>query len=190
MRIWQHGEDGYFHWGKYIHIFIYISRWWFQMIFLFSPPSLGKMNPFWLIFFFEMGWFNHQTGFVEGDFLRIGSYRIHHHERTTILETIFFCQPSKQHIQEVCFCVSHEKTPTTFFYTGWLIGILTMVYYNPYIITGYNPLYNPTNQGIFHGSCGLSPLFLWNADVLFPNGACWMHWHHWWEWKWGQPFCT
>ena len=44
-----------------------------------------------------------------------------------------------------------------------------MVYYNPYIITGYNPLYNPTNQGIFHGSCGLS-LFLWNADVTIQMG--------------------
>ncbi len=29
--------------------------------------------------------------------------------------------------------VSHEKNPPTFHYTGWLIGILTMVYYNPYI---------------------------------------------------------
>ena len=29
--------------------------------------------------------------------------------------------------------VSHEKTPPTFHYTGWLIGILIMVYYNPYI---------------------------------------------------------
>ena len=28
---------------------------------------------------------------------------------------------------------SHEKKPPTFHYTGWLIGILTMVYYNPYI---------------------------------------------------------
>ena len=30
--------------------------------------------------------------------------------------------------------VSHEKKPCTFHYTGWLIGILTMVHYNPYII--------------------------------------------------------
>ncbi len=29
--------------------------------------------------------------------------------------------------------MSHEKNPPTFHYTGWLIGILTMVYYNPYI---------------------------------------------------------
>ena len=27
--------------------------------------------------------------------------------------------------------VSHEKNPPTFHYTGWLIGILTLVYYNP-----------------------------------------------------------
>ncbi len=30
--------------------------------------------------------------------------------------------------------MSHEKNPLTFHYTGWLIGILIMVYYNPYII--------------------------------------------------------
>ena len=30
--------------------------------------------------------------------------------------------------------LSHEKNPPTFHYTGWLIGILLMVYYNPYII--------------------------------------------------------
>ena len=29
--------------------------------------------------------------------------------------------------------MSHEKNPLTFHYTGWLIGILIMVYYNPYI---------------------------------------------------------
>ena len=31
------------------------------------------------------------------------------------------------------FHVSHEKNPLTFHYTGWLIGILIMVHYNPYI---------------------------------------------------------
>ncbi len=29
--------------------------------------------------------------------------------------------------------VSHEKKHPTFHYTGWLMGILIMVYYNPYI---------------------------------------------------------
>ena len=29
--------------------------------------------------------------------------------------------------------MSHEKSPPTFHYTGWLIGILILVYYNPYI---------------------------------------------------------
>ena len=29
--------------------------------------------------------------------------------------------------------LSHEKTLITFHYTGWFIGILIMVYYNPYI---------------------------------------------------------
>ncbi len=34
--------------------------------------------------------------------------------------------------------MSHEKNPPTFHYTGWLIGILIMAYYNPYI-TSYLP---------------------------------------------------
>ena len=33
--------------------------------------------------------------------------------------------------------LSHEKKPPTFHYTGWLIGILIMVYYNPHI-TGFS----------------------------------------------------
>ena len=48
--------------------------------------------------------------------------------------------------------LSHEKNPPTFHYTGCLIGILILAYYNPYITGYYNPLYNPTNQGFFHGS--------------------------------------
>ena len=36
------------------------TRWWQLKYFLFSPRKLGKMNPFWLIFF-QMGWFNHPT---------------------------------------------------------------------------------------------------------------------------------
>ena len=31
------------------------------------------------------------------------------------------------------FHMSHEKNPLTFHYTGWLIGILIMAYYSPYI---------------------------------------------------------
>ena len=34
-----------------------------------------------------------------------------------------------QHIEENQ--LSHEKIPPTFHYTGWLIGILITVYYNP-----------------------------------------------------------
>ena len=50
--------------------------------------------------------------------------------------------------------VGHEKKNITFhYYTGWLIGILIMVYYNPYIRVGFHPLYNPTNLGFFRGSC-------------------------------------
>ena len=58
--------------------------------------------------------------------------------------------------QAVDFPIWHLKTPKkkppTFHYTGWLIGILIMVYYNPYISGQYNPLYNQTNQGFFHCS--------------------------------------
>ncbi len=35
------------------------------------------------------------------------------------------CQPNLH--------MCHEKKPPTFHYTGWLKGILIMVYYNPYI---------------------------------------------------------
>ncbi len=31
------------------------------------------------------------------------------------------------------FQLSHEKKTPTFHYTGWLIGILIMVYYSPYL---------------------------------------------------------
>ena len=60
--------------------------------------------------------------------------------------------------------VSHQKNPPTFQYTGWLIGILILVYYNPHITGQYNPLYNLTNQGFFHCSCDsllLDPKILW-----------------------------
>ena len=49
--------------------------------------------------------------------------------------------------------MSHEKNLLTFHhYTGCLIGILIMAYYNPYITGYFNPLYNPTSQGFFHCS--------------------------------------
>ena len=30
--------------------------------------------------------------------------------------------------------VGHEKIPPTFHHTSWLIGILILAYYNPYIV--------------------------------------------------------
>ena len=39
-------------------------------MFLFSPRKLGKMNPFWRIFF-RMGWFNHQLVMVGEDRIEI-----------------------------------------------------------------------------------------------------------------------
>ena len=44
--------------------------------------------------------------------------------------------------------MSHEKNPPTFHYTGWLIGILTMVYYNPYIKGSIIP-YRPQPTRVF-----------------------------------------
>ena len=53
--------------------------------------------------------------------------------------------------------MGNGREPPTFQYTYWLQkrGSLfhgLVVYYNPYIIGWYNPLYNPTNRGIFHRS--------------------------------------
>ena len=53
-------------------------------------------------------------------------------------------------------CSNEPQKKTGYFplnYTGWFIGILIMAYYNPYV-TGVvcHPLYNPTNQGLFHCS--------------------------------------
>ncbi len=47
------------------------------------------------------------------------------------------------------------RTLLTFHYTDWFIGILIMVYYNPYRTGQYNPLYTTNNQGFGHCSfCG------------------------------------
>ncbi len=43
--------------------------------------------------------------------------------------------------------MSHEKNPPTFYYTGWLIGIFIMVYYNAlYNWIVFHPLYIPGTQ--------------------------------------------
>ncbi len=47
-------------------------------------------------------------------------------------------------------CHEPRKNTPTFYCTGWLIGILIMVYYNAlYNWVVCHPLYNPTNQGFF-----------------------------------------
>ena len=41
-----------------------LDGWFLNMFYcIFIPGSLGRMNPFWLIFF-EVGWFNHQPGLM------------------------------------------------------------------------------------------------------------------------------
>ncbi len=55
--------------------------------------------------------------------------------------------------------VSHEKNLPTFHYTGWLIGILIMAYYNPYITGQYFiPYITQPTRGPFFGA------HLWNTQ--------------------------
>ena len=64
----------------------------------------------------------------------IGKHRRFFCETMKTMMDVFFHDNTK-----LCFFkkhqteLSHEKNPPTFHYTGWLIGILIMVYYNPYI---------------------------------------------------------
>ena len=62
----------------------------------------------------------------------------------------------------------------TFHYTGWLIGILTMVFYNPFIIGHYNPLYQTTNQGFEHRSTVVTHPWSFHCQKLQKKG-CVMH---------------
>ena len=48
--------------------------------------------------------------------------------------------------------VSHEENLLIFIKTGCLIGILTMVYYNPHITELYSPLIYPKQPAFFHCS--------------------------------------
>ena len=66
--------------------------------------------------------------------------------------------------------VNHEKNPPTFHCTGWFIGILIMVPYNPSIIGWYNPLYTLTNPGFFHCSCEVSSW--WWLSLGLPGPQC------------------
>ena len=55
------------------------------------------------------------------------------------LKNMSLKSPPKRHVWHKSQAVTlfhtverHEKGPPTFHYAGWLIGILKMVYYNPY----------------------------------------------------------
>ena len=52
-----------------------------------------------------------------------------------------------------------KKPGLTFHSTGCLIEVLIMVYYNPHITGQYNPVYNPTNQGVLRGSFGICAIY-------------------------------
>ena len=57
-------------------------------------------------------------------------------------------------------CRDNEKNPPTFHYTGWLTGILIMIYCNPHITGQYNPLYTLNNLGFF-----IAQLFISTLDL-------------------------
>ena len=67
----------------------------------------------------------------------------------------------KRHQNFTPYPCEPRKKPSYFpWNTGWLIGILIMVYYNPHITGQYNPLYNLTNQGFFS-------LLMWGFRINF-----------------------
>ena len=74
--------------------------------------------------------------------------------------SVVHCQVYQNMLQ-----LSHEKNPPTFHYTGWLIGILIMAYYNPYM-TGQDfipYITQPTRvliRGCLEGT-GMSSNFKW-----------------------------
>ena len=81
--------------------------------------------------------------------------------------------------------LSHAKNPALLSMgnPGWLIGILILVDYGPYIIGWYNPLHTLTNQGFFHCSVGK----VWDADrfwVSFLSGTSFRRGHPFYA-KWG-----
>ena len=51
-----------FNFWRVNHFRKWVSRWWFQIFFMFTPIR-GRF-PFWLIFFFQLGWFNHHLGVI------------------------------------------------------------------------------------------------------------------------------
>ena len=63
------------------------------------------------------------------------------------------------------------KTLVTFHYTGWVIGILKMAYYNPHITGKYNHLYTANNQGFDH----CSNVFL--AQIPVPTWSSFPQWN-------------
>ena len=63
MMIWKmcfSFSNGWFS-GSMLNFGGVITRWWFQILFIFTPRTWGNAgnDPFWLICF-QMGWFNHQ----------------------------------------------------------------------------------------------------------------------------------
>ena len=65
-----------------------------------------------------------------------------------------------------------KKKPPTFHYIGWLIGILILVYCNPYLTGRYNPLYQTTNQGFFHCSYSFHLKIGWEELLGTPPKVC------------------
>ena len=130
----------------------FFSRWWFHKYFVFLLLTLGKIPI--LTHIFQRGW-NHQLVLI----LR----RVETTNQSALLSSVRFpiiLGPKKNgrktqvcwQVQEATceakcrkwvFQILHghpellnwatKKTLVAFHYTGWLIGILIMVYHNPYI---------------------------------------------------------
>ena len=63
LKPWMPGRFSYFKKKQWITRWIRIdkvTRWWFQIFFIFTPTCLGKMISILTIICFQMGWFNHQ----------------------------------------------------------------------------------------------------------------------------------
>ena len=66
-----------------------------------------------------------------------------------------------------------NQTLLTFHFTDWLIGILIMAFYNPYITGQYNPLYTANNKGLGCCSCQLPRRFANFGGPICEAGTSW-----------------
>ena len=104
-------------------------------------PQKMHQNLWFLQIFFDFV-IQKDSFFVSGAFF-------HHFRKTPWKMNGWNLQPSPIKRKENDLFTKAPGELCSMLITGWLIGILIMVYHNPYITGWYNPLYNPTNQGFF-----------------------------------------